>query len=291
MKKIIIACSGAEHIAKKIASKLKSEYSKLYIKKFPDNELNIRFLKDVKKKKVILIQSFYNNINEKIIETLFAAYTLKDLKAKKIILLALYFPYLRKDTRFRKGDCISAQVIAKLFKIFDRILIVEPHLHRIKNLKKSFPNATRISVVEDISNYLKKIKNPYFIGPDIESLQWASHVSQLLGKKATILKKKRYTSKKVKINLNKKINLGDKNVIIVDDIISTGHTMLETIKALKRKEKPKEFYCIAVHGIFTNNALKKLSKTSKIVTCNTIPSKVAKIDISCTLTKSIEKYV
>jgi ribose-phosphate pyrophosphokinase len=282
---LIISCSGAKHIAKKIANKAKAEYSELQIKKFPDNELDIKFLKNLKNKEIILVQSFYQNINEKIIETLFAAYTAKDLGAKKVNLIALYFPYLRKDKRFKPGECISAKVMVKLFSIFNKILIVEPHLHRIKKLKKLFPNAKKIEVSKEIATYLKKrnIQNPIYLGPDIESKQWVSKVTKHLKAKPVVLRKIRYSSRKVKIKIPKKIKIENKNIIIIDDIISTGHTMLQTIKTIK-KFKPKKIYCICIHGIFAENSLSKLKKYSEVISCNTIPSPVSKIDI----TNSIE---
>jgi len=289
MSNLVVACSGSKHITKKIAKKLKASYSELKIKKFPDNELDIQFQKNPKKRNLFLTQSFYGNINKKIVETLFAAHTAKDLKAKTINLIALYFPYLRKDKRFKSGECISAKVMTKLFSIFNKIYIVEPHQHRIKNIRKLFPNSKRIIIAKDIASYIKnkKIKDAIFIGPDIESKQWVTETTKFLRTKPIILKKQRLGSRKVKIKLQKKIKIKDRNIVIIDDIISTGHTMLETIKELK-KLKPKKIYCITIHGIFAENALKKLKKYAQVVSSNTIPSKVAKIDVSETIAKQIK---
>jgi|AntAceMinimDraft_18_1070375.scaffolds.fasta_scaffold06002_3 ribose-phosphate pyrophosphokinase len=288
MKKQVIECSGAKHIAKKISWQAGAEYSKLQVKKFPDNELDIKFNKDIKGKQVFLIQSFYENLNEKIIETLFAAYTAKELKVKKINLIALHFPYFRKDKRFSKGDCISINVMSKLFKIFDKIYVVEPHLHRIKNIKKIMKNAEKVSVNKDIANYVKNIKNPIFIGPDMESNQWAKKTADILNEKSIVFRKERFSSKKVKINPSKDLNLKNKNIIIIDDIISTGYTMLETIKLLK-KQKTKKIYCIGIHGIFADKkVLKKLKKYAEVLSTNTIPSKQSKIDITKTISEILK---
>ena len=80
---IVIGCSGARDIAKKIALKSKKQFSQLIVEVFPDNELRIRFPKSVKNKKVYLIQSFYGDVNKRIIETLIAFYTAKDLGASQ----------------------------------------------------------------------------------------------------------------------------------------------------------------------------------------------------------------
>lgn len=278
---LVISCSGAKHVAKNIAKKAKADFSELFIKKFPDNELDIRFKKDIRNKKVVLVQSFYGNLNEKIVETLLALYTAKDLKAKKVTLLALYFPYIRQDKRFKKGECVSARVMSKLFSVADKILVIEPHLHRIKKIRDLFRKGKKISVISDIDNYLEssEIKKPVFIGPDIESSQWAKSAAKKLNSECYVLRKERLGSRKVRIRPPKNAELKNRNIVIIDDIISTGHTMLETIKELK-KFKPKEIYCIAVHGIFAENALEKLRKHSKVISCNTIPSRAAKIDVS-----------
>ncbi len=285
-EKILIGCSGAKHVIGKISKKFKIKKSELLVEKFPDNELNIKFKDDLKNKEVILVQSFYGNLNEKIIETLFAVYTAKDLGAKKVILFSLYFPYFRKDKRFEKGECISIKVLSELVKVFSKIYIIDPHLHRIKKIKDVMKNGEKITSIDLIAEYFekkfksKKSTGVMFIGPDKESYQWAKEISQKTNFGSLILKKKRYGSKKVKIFLPKKISVKNKEVVIVDDIISTGNTMLETIKQLK-KFKPKKIYCVAIHGIFADKEiLKRLKKNSEIITTNTIPNKESKIDVS-----------
>jgi ribose-phosphate pyrophosphokinase len=280
MKEVIIFCSGAKHLKDKI-SKLKKNVSFLDIKEFPDGEIDLSFKTKLKRKRVILLQSFHGNLNKKIIETLFAAYTAKDLGAKKIELFSFYFPYFRKDKRFKEGECINIKVMSKIFNIFDKIYVVEPHLHRIKKIKKILSNGKKIDITDEISRYIKsiKIKNPLLIGPDIESEQWIKKIAEKCGENYRIFRKKRYSPRKVKIRIDKKLKIKNRNIIIIDDIISTGNTMLETIKQIK-KLKPKKIYCIAIHGIFAEKSLKKLKKYAEIISTNTIPSKVSKIDVS-----------
>jgi len=282
--KEVVACSGAVHITKNIARKANAGYSELEVKKFPDGELNVRFKKNLKKKRVILVQSFYGNVNDKIIETILAGYTAKNLGAKKVNLLALYFPYFRQDKRFREGEAISIQIISKLFtSAFDKIYFVDPHLHRIHKVKEVFSNGKKISVIPIIVEYLKKLKlkNPVFIGPDKESHQWAREAAKELGD-AFIFKKTRRGSRDVSIKKSSNLEKNDverNDVVILDDIISTGNTMLETVKGIK-KLKPKRIFCVGIHGLFVGDSLENLKKYAKVITTNTISSDVSKIDIS-----------
>ena len=289
---IIIGCSKGTHLAQKVAKKLKVAYSELRVKKFPDNETGIRFMRDVKGKIVVLVQSFYGNINDLIIEVFFAAETARDLRAKKIILVAPYFPYFRQDKRFKPGQCISIEIMAGFInKYFDGFLVVDPHLHREKNLSEMFNiRHEKLTANYYIGRWIKKnIKNPLIVGPDWESYKWAQRVAEEIGCDYVIMQKKRLSGRDVKVTLNKKVNLKDKNVILVDDMISTGNTIIEAAKNF-RKMGVKKFNCVAVHGIFVEKAFEKLRKANvKVVTTNTIPNKVSKIDVSGLIVDSLKK--
>lgn len=285
---IIIGCSGAKNIAKKMAARLKAQYSELEVEKFPDNELRVRFKINFYNKTVVLVQSFYENINDKVMEVLFAAYTARELKAKRVVLVAPYMAYMREDKRFESGESISARIMARLFQVFDKTYILEPHLHRFKELNNFFLNAEKISAAGKIAEYAKKLPVDVVVGPDSESEQWAGIVAQILKKKCIILKKQRLGHRNVKISeINESIK--NKNALIIDDVISTGCTIVETAKKLRAK-KAKKLFCIGIHGIFAENALQKLSKYVKIaniISTNSIPSKVSKIDVSDVIAKAI----
>ena len=287
---IIISCSHGKHLAKKIAAKLKKPYSELEVTHFPDSEIKLRFRVNVRKKAVVMVQSFYGNINDCVIETLFAAETASGLGAKKIILIAPYFPYLRQDKRFNPGECISLQTIAKnIDEDFDEVFILDPHLHREKTLKHIFRiKAHKLTANPLIVEHIKKkIKNPVIVGPDWESYKWAQKVAEEIGCDFAIMEKERYSARKVKVKLNKKIDIRSKNLIMIDDMISTGNTLLEAIKAMK-KLGAKKVTCFAVHGIFAENALQKLKKAgAEVITTNTIPNKAAKIDVSRLIAESL----
>ena len=280
---LVVSCSHGKHVGHRIAKKLNKRHSYLITDKFPDGELYIRFKSVIKNRHIVLVQSFYKDISDCIIEAIFAASTARELGAKRIALVAPYFPYLRQDKRFHSGEAISQSIVAGLIdKYFDAVYIMDPHLHRKINLENIFKiRAKKLTANPLIADYIKKhIKNPVVIGPDEESYKWAKNVAEMLSVESRILRKKRYSSYHVEIKLNKKIDLKGKNVVIVDDIISTGHTILETAKIL-RKLGAKKIYCICVHGIFANNALEKLRKAGiNVISTNTIPNKAAKIDVS-----------
>ena len=288
---LIVSCSHGTHLGYSIAKKLNKKHAQLKVSKFPDDELLIRFDADPKGKIIVMVQSFYKNTSDCIIESILGARTARDLGAQKVILVAPYFPYLRQDKRFHKGESISQTIITGLFdKYFDSIYVLDPHLHRKNSLDQIFKiKNKKISSTELIAEYIsQKIKNPVIIGPDSESYRWAKSVAESIGAEFRILTKKRFSSYHVEVKLNKKISLKGKNAVIVDDIVSTGHTIIEAAKLL-RKIGAGNVYCICVHGIFADDALKKFGKNKiKIISTNTIPNKVANIDVSRLIAESLK---
>ena len=287
---LIIGCSRGRHLAQKIAKRLRCPHSNLKVKKFPDKEIGMRFMSSVRGRVVVLVQSFYGDINDCVVEALFAAETARDLGAKKVFLAAPYLPYMRKDKRYEPGECISGKVLSKIIsRYFDRVYVVEPHLHRKIRLSGLFSiKAKELTSNPYIVDYIKRnIKNPLIVGPDKGSLEMVKMAAQVLGCEYAVIEKKRISGREVKVRLSKKIALDDKNIVFIDDIISTGNTILECAKSLK-KLGIKKFYCIAVHGIFVENALERLRKANiKVVTANTIPNKVAKIDVSQLISEAL----
>ena len=290
---LIISCSKGVHIGSKIASKLKASHSKLFVEEFPDGELYIKYNTDLKNKKVVLVQSFYGNIQECLVEVVFAAQTAKDLGAKKVILVAPYMPYFRQDKRFKPGECVSIKAMASLIdKYFDGLLVFDPHLHREKVLKHIFKTkAVKLSANKRIAAYIKRnFKKPVLIGPDSESYKWARFVAEMINAESHIYSKKRYSARKVKVGLKDKLKIKGRNIVIVDDMISTGRTILETAKDLS-KHKPKSISCICVHGIFVGHILKLFKhKKIRVISTNTIPSSRSKIDVSKDVVEVLKSF-
>jgi len=289
MNFLIATFPETKEIAKKVAHSLGAEYTEIYTEDFPDSEYHLALKKDPKNKTVIIISSISKDPNKKLIETLLAGGIAKDYKAKKIILVATYFPYLRQDKHFFNYDSFSSEHILRLFSHFDKIITIDPHLHRIKKMNDFYYKAENISSNNLIADYLKqRFKNDFtIVGPDEESTQWSSKIADILNKKVVILKKTRFSSTKVKVDDQEKEKL-NKNVIIIDDIISTGKTIASALK-LAKKQGAKNLVVIGVHGLLVKNAVGIITKNAELVTTNTIPNKFAKIDVSPIIIKALRK--
>ena len=238
------------------------------------------------------MQSFQPRSDMSLFDIIFAAETSKDLGAKKVILVAPYLAYMRQDKRFNAGECISSRIMAKLLnKSIDKLITIDPHIHRYKSLKDIFTiPAVKLSANPLIAKYIKRhFKNEIIIGPDWESYQWAEEIAKQISVDATVLKKHRFSSRKVKVKMVKPIFIHGKNVVIVDDIISTGHTIAEAAKQAK-KMGAKSITAIGVHGLFVEGmGLLKKAKVSKVITTNCIEHKTNKIDVTSLLVDELKK--
>lgn len=286
---LIIGCSNSRELAKKISKNLKCEYSELIVNKFPDGELYIKFNTELENKEVVLVQTL-NPSNEALLELILAMHTAKELKCKKLILVIPYLAYIRQDKRFKPGEAVSGKIIGKLLDKADEIISIDPHLHRFKSLNEVFNTKTKkLTANELIFNFINRnYKNPVILGPDAESYQWAKEIADKINAEAVILEKKRFGSNKVKVSLSTNIDLKNKDVVIIDDIISSGHTILEAVKLIKN-HKPKSINVIAIHGIFAGEkVLAEIKKNVKsIITTNTINNKYSKIDVSNLISNSL----
>ena len=290
---IIVGCSGGLHLSEKIALALNARHIPLETRSFPDGELYVRLHAPLHKETVVFVQSFYGGINDKLVELMFAAHTARRKKAKKIILTAPYFGYLRQDKEFQPGEAISIHAVGDVLSpLFDHIMIMDPHLHREKRLDHIFHcKTTRLTANHAIATYVKKnIKNPLIIGPDIESYKWAEHVAQMIGCDLCILRKTRHSATKVTIHFDRNIATKGKNLVVIDDMISTGNTLIKTVQGLRKQGIPK-VTALCVHGIFVNNALARFRRAGiPVITTNTLPSPNALIDITPVLVRGLRSF-
>jgi ribose-phosphate pyrophosphokinase len=289
MKTIVIGGSHSKKLAKQVAKNIRAPYSDLLIRNFPDGELYMRLLKEVKGRRVVYINTMHPNPNDSLLEAIFALQTAKELGAKKTVLVAPYLCYMRQDKRFKSGECKSNTIMSSLLDRADKIVTIDPHLHRISSLNDIFSTKTTgLTANSTLARWIaKKYKRAQIMGPDGESYQWAQAIAEELGEDAIILKKKRYSSRTVRTSVGVDVDVRGQTIILVDDIISSGHTMIEPIKQLKRKGA-KKIICLCVHGIFAEDALTKLQRLgATVVSTNSITNPVSKIDISTLLAEAL----
>jgi ribose-phosphate pyrophosphokinase len=290
MSMLIAAFPEVSEIGRKIARKLSAEFTQINVKSFPDSEFHMKLKVNPKNRSVVIINSFSGNPNNKLVETILAGGIAKDYGAKKIILVATYLPYMRQDMHFVHYDSFSAKHMLEVFSDFDKIIAVDPHLHRIKNMHLLSRKAESITVDDIIADYIKKkFKSDFeIIGPDEESQQWSARIAKMLNKRVVILKKTRLGDEKIK---QKDVKLDKAGTyIVIDDIISTGRTIAGAL-AMAKQQGAKKLVCIGIHGVLVNGADKLIGKHAQLITTNSIPNKYADIDISSAIADRLKKDI
>tara|TARA_R110000868_G_scaffold182853_2_gene424015 strand:- start:1269 stop:2129 length:861 start_codon:yes stop_codon:yes gene_type:complete len=279
---IYIPLPGNEAMAAELAALTNSELGALELRRFPDEETYVRIASDVAGKAVELVCTLARP-DPQLPGLLFAAYTARELGATSVGLIAPYLAYMRQDKRFSDGESVSSQHFARLLAgAFDRVVTVDPHLHRIHDLGEVFSINTKVvHAAPALADWIKAhVENPLIVGPDIESEQWVADVAQRAGAPHLVLDKVRLGDRDVEViapGLEKWQGL---QPVLVDDIASSGRTMIEAARHFEKAGFAKPV-CVVVHPLFAEDAYEALKTvSSRIVSTNTIPH--ASVDISIT---------
>ncbi|MBI1288573.1 MAG: ribose-phosphate diphosphokinase [Flavobacteriales bacterium] len=283
MQLILFAIPGNEKLTAQLAERLQGEIGEVNIRQFPDGETYVQVLSEVKGRSVLIVCTLHEP-DAKLLPVYFLSNTAKDLGATDVGLVAPYLAYMRQDKRFHPGEGITSEYFGALISRFaDSLVTIDPHLHRRSSLAEIYSIKNRVMHAADhISEWIRtNVENPLLVGPDGESEQWVSEVAKNAGSPFIVLTKVRHGDKDVEVSVPHVERYANHTPVLVDDIISTGRTMIETIGHLKAAGMNAPI-CIGVHAVFAGNAYSELQAAgaARIVTCNTIPHESNAIDIS-----------
>jgi ribose-phosphate pyrophosphokinase len=250
---------------------------------FPDGETYIRILSDCAGRHAIVACGLADP-DRKVLPLLFVAEELREQGAAAVGLVAPYLAYMRQDRRFNPGEAVTSRYFARIVSAhFDWLATVDPHLHRFAALGEIYGVPTRVAeAAPDIATWLcANVDKPLLIGPDSESAQWVSVVAAQAGAPGVVLEKIRKGDRDVRISIPR---LGDylhHTPVLVDDIVSTGRTMMETLRHLAHAGMPSAV-CIGVHALFVGDAYGALraAGAERIISCNTVAHETNSIDVS-----------
>lgn len=259
---------------------------------FPDQETYLRVLTPIKNRPIILVEDL-SHPNAKILPLLFFAKIAKSLGATRLDLCAPYLPYMRQDDVFQPGEGITSRYFAELCSYyFDGLITMDPHLHRHPTLSGLYSIPCRVThAAPAIAAWIQRnCDTPLLIGPDHESKQWVSEIARAIDAPYVTLEKKRRDDRHVETLFPAMTHYRHKIPIFIDDIISTGHTLLEPIAHLKQLDFAPPI-CIGIHGLFVEQGYEKLLEAgaSNVVTCNTVPHPSNDIDVSPILVECIRR--
>jgi len=287
----VIAGSSSEELARKVSKKIKANLIKSEVKIFPDGESKITLKGKFSKNKTIVIQSVYPPVDTNLIQLLSMISKAKE-NSNEVIAIIPYLGYARQDREFLPGEIVTMKVLGSLFKGLGLSKIIVIDIHSKIGLKQFKIKSENLTAIPDLVKYFKKIKmeDPLIVSPDQGGKERAEKFAKEADLDFIALQKFRdRKTGKVKIKNGDLDNVKGRDLILVDDMISTGGSIVKATEFLK-KQKCKRVFVACTHALLINNAEKKIKDAgvTKIISTNSIPGKTSIVDIADTIVKAIK---
>ena len=289
VKFAVIAGNASRDLAKRIARRLKAPYIEAQTKIFPDGESKITFSSMPKKSIILVVQSTYPPVDTNLLQTL-AIISQARKASSKIYAIIPYMGYARQDRQFLSGEVVTMSIVAKMLQAVGAKKVIVVDIHSKTALNHFKIPTVNVSAIPELAKYFKKlkIKKPLVVSPDTGGSSRAKKFASLLNTDFITLKKSRNRNTgKVQIQ-SSKVDVHGRDLIVIDDIISTGGSIIKATQFLK-KQKCKRVFVACTHGLFVGDAERKIKKAgvSKIISTNTIPRSTSKVDMAGVIAKSI----
>ncbi len=261
-------------LAKDIADYLKLPLSEALVSRFPDEEIQVRCLENVRGKDVFIVQSTFSPA-ENLFELLIMMDAVRRASARTICAVVPFFGYARQDRKTKSREPITAKLVANLITVAGatRVISVDLHAGQIQGFF-DIP-MDNLTVVKILGKYFrdKNLKKPVVVAPDVGAVQRATDFAkEIPGSTQAIFVKKRLSPEEVDTSrLIGEVN--GKSVILVDDAIHTGGTLISAAQEVL-KRGAKEVYATAVHGVFAKDSVDKINNSplKELVITDTVPS-------------------
>jgi len=246
--------------AGRLAAALGVRCSEVGLHSFPDGETRVRLPPSLPEW-VVVCRSL-NDPNEKLLELRLVTATARELGATRLTLVAPYLCYMRQDRAFHPGEAVSQRVVGSMLADwFDDLVTVDPHLHRVASLGAAVPvrRPLALSAVAPLAAFIgDRVPGAVIVGPDQESAQWVVPIAKATGSEHLVASKRRTGDREVEVQLPA-ADLAGRDLVIVDDVASTGRTLEALTRQLKRR-RPASLSVAVTHALFLGDALERLRR-------------------------------
>lgn len=290
---MVIAGPASEQLASNIAKRLNIKVIKPELMIFADGESKIK-IESVENKQCIIIQSLYPPIDRHIIQLLMMIQKCRKDKALKTIVVIPYMAYARQDKAFLEGEVISISILAEIIEYFGVSRVITVDIHSESSLSYFGNIIKNISAIPILAEYALQnifLNNAIIISPDFGGLKRAQKFGQIIQREVTFLKKTRdRLTGIVSIEDVLDFNVKDKDVILVDDMISTGNSIIKACEVL-RNNGAESIFVICSHALLLDKALDKIIRAgaTEIISTNSIPNSCSKVDLSKIISEVISE--
>ncbi len=264
MPSLLLHFADERAAAERLAAASALSVAEIASHRFPDEELKLTLpdaAADAPPDTLVLYRSL-DRPNDKLVELLLVARHARQLGVQRLILVAPYLGYMRQDIAFRPGEIVSQKIIgAFLAELFDGLITVDPHLHRISRLQEAVPlkNAIALSAAPSLAELVaRRRQQPLLIGPDAESAQWVESAARAQGLEHAVCNKVRHGDTQVDIALPD-IDVAGREVVLLDDVASSGRT-LAAAAGLLRTAGARSVDVAVSHALFAGDALQVMAE-------------------------------
>jgi ribose-phosphate pyrophosphokinase len=246
--------------AQALGEVLSIPYCEIELHCFPDGESKLT-LPEIDRDPVFLFRTL-DHPNHKLVEVFLAGRALRERGVKRLSLVAPYLCYMRQDFAFQPGEVVSQRIVGSMLaELFDDIITVDPHLHRISRLEEAVPakNPVTVSAAPLFARYLaERCEEALLMGPDLESEQWVGAIARAAGLEYAIATKTRFGDRDVSV-APPALEVRGRSVVLIDDIASTGCTLAAAARQLQSLGAA-QIDVLVTHPLFVDQAMNRLTR-------------------------------
>ena len=255
---LLLAFDDEEVLARRLSQATGWKLAFVDRHRFPDGESRLRLPASLPGH-VVLLRGLQQP-NEKLTELMLAAAGARELGARRLTLVSPYLAYMRQDTAFTPGEVVSQRHVGRVLGAwFDRVVTVDPHLHRVKSMDDIVPGGRghALSAAPLLGTWVAQQRpDALLLGPDEESLQWVRAAASAGGLDHAVCRKQRHADRAVEVELPG-VALRGRAVVLLDDVASTGGTLAETARAALASGAASIDVAVT-HALLVGDALREL---------------------------------
>ncbi len=280
---IVIPGPASQELGKKVASLIRAKTVSVIFKKFPDGESYIRLDGDVKGEKAAIIQTTSPPQDTNLMQLFLVIDTAKNLGAKDMVAVVPYFAYARQDKRFLPGEAVSVETFIKLLEASEVSRFLTVNIHEESVLERFHVPAESLSAMTLLAQHFRRmgLTRVFSLAPDQGALRHVEEADKVLhGGHGWLRKERDRLTGEISVE-EKRFEIRGKDVIIFDDIISTGGTIAAAARILK-EQGAKRVYAACAHPLLVGEAQKKIlqSGAEGIVGTDCVPSPVSLVSVA-----------
>jgi len=286
---IVIAGSASPELSARLAKQLKCQLIKPELRRFPDGEFYVRIGAEVRGEHVMVVQSTCHPQNDNLVELCFLLDAASELGARRVTAVVPYLAYARQDKRFKPGEAITIHTVCKMIERAGASDVVTIDVHHEEITRNFSVPAYNLTAMPLLGRYLNglRFKDPVVLGADRGASGRAKQVALEMGAEYDHLEKQRISPEKV-VMQPKRLNVANRDVVIVDDIISTGGTIVEAAKVLQ-SQGARGIYSACAHPVLVGKALQKIRAAGvrRVIGTDTIENQASVVSVAPLIANSI----